>query len=113
MSNKSIKDYFNVAELENHGPNHPDDNPRIIIKLKQATFGAVSTRILLEIYSWLTDLVFFFHLYSEQLAEIYTNMDMPLFFEPMLLNSTYIKEKVPLLVLVNIPVPAHVSSRLI
>jgi len=32
MFKKSIKDYFNVVQLENHGPNHADDNPR---KLKQ------------------------------------------------------------------------------
>ena len=32
MSKKSFKDYFNVAQLGNHGPNHADDNPR---KLKQ------------------------------------------------------------------------------
>ena len=28
MSKKSIKDYFNVAKLERHGPNQADDNPR-------------------------------------------------------------------------------------
>ena len=28
MSTKSIKDYFNVAQLERHGPNQADDNPR-------------------------------------------------------------------------------------
>ena len=26
MSRKSIKDYFNVAQLENHEPDHADDN---------------------------------------------------------------------------------------
>ena len=50
MSKKSFKDYFNVAQLGNHGPNHAEDNPR---KLKQTIrcmcgHGAVSTRILLE-----------------------------------------------------------------
>ena len=28
MSEKSIEDYFDVAHLESHGPNHADDNPR-------------------------------------------------------------------------------------
>ena len=28
MSKKSTKDYFDVAQLESHGPNHADDNPR-------------------------------------------------------------------------------------
>ena len=28
ISRKSIKDYFNVAQLENHGPNHADHNSR-------------------------------------------------------------------------------------
>ena len=60
MSTKSVKDYLNVAQLGNHGPNHADDNPR---KLKQTTggtcgHGAVSTRILEEIYSYRTDVVF-------------------------------------------------------
>ena len=60
MSKKSFKDYFNVAQLGNHGPNHADDNPR---KLKQTIrrmcgHGAVSTRILEEIYSYRTDVVF-------------------------------------------------------
>ena len=32
MSKKSINDYFNVAQLGNHRPNHGDDNPR---KLKK------------------------------------------------------------------------------
>ena len=27
MSKKSIKDYFDVAQVESHGPNHADDNP--------------------------------------------------------------------------------------
>ena len=28
MSEKSIEDYFDVAHLESHGPNHAEDNPR-------------------------------------------------------------------------------------
>ena len=60
MSKKSFKDYFNVAHLGNHGPNHAHDNAR---KLKQTIrrmcgHGAVSTRILQEIYSYRTDVVF-------------------------------------------------------
>ena len=27
MSKKSFKDYFNVAQLGNHGPDYADDNP--------------------------------------------------------------------------------------
>lgn len=55
MLKKSIiKDYFNVPQLENHGPHHVDDNPR---KLNQTIigthflFGEVSTRILQEVHS--------------------------------------------------------------
>ena len=33
MSKKSIKDYFDVARLENHGPNYADDNPLQLKKL--------------------------------------------------------------------------------
>ena len=39
MSTKSVKDYLNVAQLGNHGPNHADDNPR---KLKQTTGAHVA-----------------------------------------------------------------------
>ena len=36
MSRKSIKDYFNVTQLENHGPHHADDNPvKKMIQLKK------------------------------------------------------------------------------
>ena len=48
------KSLFNVAQLERHGPNQADDNPRNW----RGTFGAVSTRILQEIYSQRTDVVF-------------------------------------------------------
>ena len=50
------KDYFNVAQLENHGPNHADENPR---KLIRCICGSVSTRILQKIYSLRSDVVFF------------------------------------------------------
>ena len=39
--------------------------------------------------------------------KIYTNMYMPEFFQPMLLNSIFMNKKTPLLVLVNIPVPTQ------
>ena len=47
MSEKSIKDYFDVAQLESHGPNHADHNPPKQVRVS----CAVSTRILQEIYS--------------------------------------------------------------
>ena len=61
MSKKSFKDYFLKMSLNlETGPNLADDNPR---KLKQTIgrmcgHGAVSTRILEEIYSYRTDVVF-------------------------------------------------------
>ena len=45
---------FNVAQLGNHGPDHADDNPgvKLMSKLLGArAYGAVTTRILQEIYS--------------------------------------------------------------
>ena len=59
MSKKSIKDYLNVAQLEKHEPKHAEDNPRKLKQTIRCTF-AVSTRILQEIYSYRTDVVFFF-----------------------------------------------------
>ena len=47
MSKKSKKDHLNAAQLGNCGTGQADDN------------GAVSTRILQEIYSQQTDLVLF------------------------------------------------------
>ena len=52
MSKKFIKGYINVAQQGNHGPYHADHNQGL--KLKQiirCNCGAVSTRILQEIYS--------------------------------------------------------------
>ena len=60
MSKKSINDYFNVAQLGNHGRNHADDNPRKLKKTIACTCRPVWTRILREIYSYRTDVVFFF-----------------------------------------------------
>ena len=59
MSKKSIKDYLNVAQLEIHEPKHAEDNPRKLKQIIRCTF-AVSTRIFQEIYSYGTDVVFFF-----------------------------------------------------
>ena len=59
MSKKSIKDYLNVAQLEKHEPKHAEDNPRKLKQTTRCTF-VVSTRILQEIYSFTTDVVFFF-----------------------------------------------------
>ena len=47
MSKKSKKDHLNAAQLGNRGTGSSDDN------------GAVSTRILQEIYSQRTDIVLF------------------------------------------------------
>ena len=51
MSKTFINDYFNVAQLGNHGPNYADDNPRKLKETIRCTCGAVSTGILQEIYS--------------------------------------------------------------
>ena len=64
---ESTKDYLNVAQLKEHGPNHADDNPRKLKQTIRCTF-AVSTRILQETYSYRTDVAFIFPMrYSEQL----------------------------------------------
>ena len=55
----SRKDYFNVNQLENHGPNYAEDNPRKLKQTTRCTSGAVSTRILQEIYSLRTYGIFF------------------------------------------------------
>ena len=47
-SKKSIKDYFDVARLEIHGPNYADDNPRQLKKTIRCPSDVVSTRIFLR-----------------------------------------------------------------
>ena len=59
MLTKSIKDYFNVVQLENHGPVHADDNPDKLKQTISCTCGAVSTGILYENYSQRTDVILF------------------------------------------------------
>ena len=40
MLKKSIiKDYFNIPQLENHGPHHVDDNPRTLNQTIRYTFS--------------------------------------------------------------------------
>ena len=55
MSKKSIKDYYDVLNL-----NVMDQTMTTIIHVSRCTFGAVSTRILQEIYSYRTGVVFVF-----------------------------------------------------
>ena len=70
MSKKSIKDYLNVAQLEIHEPKHAEDNPRKLKQIIRCTF-AVSTRIFQEIYSYGTDVVFFFFSVTIKTLEIF------------------------------------------
>ena len=70
MSKKSIKDCLNVAQLEIHEPKHTEDNPRKLKQTIRCTF-AVSTRIFQEIYSYGTDVVFFFFSVTIKTLEIF------------------------------------------
>ena len=56
MSKKSIGDYFNVAQLERHGPNQADDNPRKQVHV----WRGINKNFAGEIYSQRTDVVFVF-----------------------------------------------------
>ena len=77
MSKKSIKDYFDVALLESHGPNHADDNPRKQVYVWRGINKNFARNLLLA-----NRCSFFF-------------------------SDKFLQKKAPRLVLVNIPVPAQ------